>query len=86
MEHIGECECCRSLRQRVVTYSEHMRGARRQYLLLVLELTSWNTRKAARIAGVHRTAFYKLMQKAGIAAPKASRYANRGNEAWRALQ
>ncbi len=50
-----------------MTYREAVRSAKRAYLYRILSETGGNMAKAAKAAGVHRTTFYKLLEKHGIA-------------------
>lgn len=49
-----------------MTYREAVASAKRAYLYRALSDSGGNMAKAAKAAGVHRTTFYKLLEKHGI--------------------
>lgn len=49
-----------------MTYREAVKSAKRAYLYRVLSETGGNMAKAAKLAGVHRVSFYKLLERHGI--------------------
>lgn len=49
-----------------MTYREAMASAKRAYLYRILSETGGNMARAAKVAGVHRTTFYKLLERHGI--------------------
>lgn len=64
-----------------LTLRQHLKEQRRAYLRAVLEETGGNVTKAAKIAGLNRTALHRAVVENKIRAP--GRHA--GNAAWRAL-
>lgn len=68
-------------------YTEALREAKRKILQGYLDGAGGCVRLAARDAGVHRSALYKLMRSVGLAPPNAARYEerHRGNAAWESL-
>lgn len=49
-----------------MTYREAVTSAKRAYLYRTLSETGGNMARAAKVAGVHRTTFYKLLRHHGI--------------------
>lgn len=49
-----------------MTYRESVASAKRAYLYRTLSESGGNMARAAKVAGVHRTTFYKLLKKNGI--------------------
>jgi transcriptional regulator of acetoin/glycerol metabolism len=49
-----------------MTYAQATEGAQRKYLIDVLDQTDGNVVHAAQIAGVNRTAFYRLVHRHGV--------------------
>jgi DNA-binding NtrC family response regulator len=66
-----------------MTYREARRAWERQYFQALLFESGGNMLKAAAACGIHRTDFYKRLDRLGIARHK--RKVNRGNQQWRAL-
>lgn len=58
-------------------YTEAVEKAKQEILLRFLDDAGWCIAAAARLAGLHRGAFYKLMAKTGISSPYP-KYAHRG--------
>lgn len=50
----------------MITYAEHKEQSAREYLARVLHECEGNVSRAARMAGVHRTAFYQLLKRYGV--------------------
>lgn len=50
-----------------MSYREEVKSAKRAILYRYLSQTGGNMAKAAKAAGVHRTTFYKLLERHGIA-------------------
>jgi len=61
-----------------------MNEAARAYLVATLAHTKGNRVRAASIAGVHRSTFYRLMHRYGIG-HTSGRRSNRGNATWQRL-
>jgi transcriptional regulator of acetoin/glycerol metabolism len=67
-----------------MTYAEEMRRLQRLVLERRLQESNGCVSAAARLAGVHRNAFYKMLAKVGI--PPRTRTGHRGSREWAALQ
>jgi transcriptional regulator of acetoin/glycerol metabolism len=61
-----------------------MNEAARAYLVATLAATKGNRARAASIAGVHRSTFYRLLHRYGLG-HTSGRRVNRGNAAWQHL-
>jgi DNA-binding phage protein len=67
------------------SYHAAMCEARNKYLRRLLERMQSVTR-AAEVAGLNRTHFYRVLRQAGIEPPRyGNRFVRRGNDAWRSL-
>lgn len=65
-----------------MTYREQVKAAKRKIVSDALDAAGGNVHKAARTLRVHRSVIYKIVGKPC----RETRYANEGNEQWRALQ
>lgn len=50
----------------MMTFDEHMKIQAQAYLTAVLEATDFRVSEAAKIAGMHRSAIYKLAERNGL--------------------
>lgn len=63
-----------------------MRRAGAKYLRSVLAASKGSIRKAAKMAGINRTDFYKKLERHGVALPRLNRCGNKGSKAWQELR
>jgi DNA-binding NtrC family response regulator len=66
-----------------VKFKEYTRECQRRYIEDLLRRARGCVSRAARMGGINRTHFYKLMRRHGI--PIKRRQARGGNDAWRSL-
>ncbi len=67
----------------LTSFQYHMQMSAQCYLRSIIRRANGEISKAAKLAGVNRTHFYKMLKKYKISTPK--RRVNLGNAEWRAL-